>query len=176
MQIIDIFYLVFSLIAIYLSVIWIVVYLKNKKILFKYPKMKNFPSVTFLVPAYNEEKLIKPTLEHVPKIVDKVYVIDDASKETGKTWIYCTIKGYYGELTVFNYQGGPAFRDIYPDEEIKKERSHPYKSGVMAVLPGLMGSIQVNECLKILLGFGEILSGKLLTIDLKKNQYSLIRI
>ena len=104
------------------------------------------------------------------------YIIDDACRKEGKTWIYSSIKGFNGELTVFNHHGGPAFRDIYPDEEVKKERTRPYKSGIIAVLPGLMGSIQVAECLKILLNFGEILSGKLLTIDLKKNQYSVIRI
>jgi len=104
------------------------------------------------------------------------YIIDDACKLGGKAWIYGSIKKYQGELTVFNYQGGPAFRDIYPDEEVKMERAQPYKSGIVAVLPGLMGSIQVTECIKILLNFGEILSGKLLTIDLKKNQYSVIRI
>ena len=104
------------------------------------------------------------------------YIIDDACKKEGKVWIYSSIKGFHGELTVFNHHGGPAFRDIYPDEEVKKERSKPYKSGIIAVLPGLLGSIQVTECIKILLNFGEILSGKLLNIDLKKNQYSVIRI
>ncbi|MBL7110940.1 MAG: HesA/MoeB/ThiF family protein [Bacteroidales bacterium] len=104
------------------------------------------------------------------------YIIDDACRQGGKAWIYSSMKGFHGELAVFNYQGGPAFRDVYPDEDVKKERTIPYKSGIIAVLPGLMGSIQVAECLKIQLGFGDILSGKLLTIDLKKNQYSVIRI
>jgi adenylyltransferase/sulfurtransferase len=104
------------------------------------------------------------------------YIIDDACKKEGKAWIYSSIKGYRGELTIFNYKGGPSFRDIYPDEDVKKERARPYKEGVIAVLPGLMGSIQVTECIKILLNFGEVLSGKLLNIDLKRNQYSVIRI
>ena len=104
------------------------------------------------------------------------YIIDDACKSTEKPWIYSSIRGFYGELTVFNYQGGPVFRDIYPDEEVKKERTRPYESGIIAVLPGLMGSIQVTECIKILLNFGEILSGKLISIDLKRNKYSIIRI
>ena len=104
------------------------------------------------------------------------YIIDDACKSAEKPWIYGSIKGFYGELTVFNYQGGPVFRDIYPDEEVKKERARPYESGIIAVLPGLMGSIQVTECIKILLNFGEILSGKLISIDLKRNKYSVIRI
>jgi len=87
----DIFYLFFSMVAIYLSVVWIVVYLQNKKSLFKYPKILNFPSVTFLVPAYNEEKHIGECLRSLirldyPKDKLKIIVINDGSKDkTGET-------------------------------------------------------------------------------------------
>ncbi len=86
MQLTDIFYLFFSMVAIYLSVVWIVVYLQNKKSLFKYAKILNFPSVTFLVPAYNEESHIGECLRSLirldyPKDKLKIIVINDGSKD-----------------------------------------------------------------------------------------------
>lgn len=86
MQITDILYLIFSLTAIYLSVIWLVVYAENRKNLFKQPKIKSFPSVTFLVPAYNEEKSIGNCLKSLmnidyPKNKLKIIVVNDGSKD-----------------------------------------------------------------------------------------------
>ena len=86
MNIIDGFYLMFSLVAIYLSIVWIVVYIENKKILFKNKKLTRFPSVTFLVPAYNEEKHIGECLKKLvnldyPKDKLKIIVINDGSKD-----------------------------------------------------------------------------------------------
>jgi len=82
----DIFYLFFSAVAIYLSIVWLVIYIQNRKVLFKNPKPKKFPSVTFLVPAYNEEKHIGDCLKHLlsldyPKDKMKIIVVNDGSKD-----------------------------------------------------------------------------------------------
>ncbi len=156
---------------------------KHKVIIARQRLAEMNPNVDFeILNLEIKENNVQPLTSKYDLVLDTTnrfsfhYILDDACRQGGKTWIYSSMNGYHGEITVFNCQGGPSFRDIYPDEDVKKERTSPYKSGVIAVLPGLMGSIQVAECLKILLGFGEILSGKLLTIDLKKNQYSVIRL
>ena len=86
MKILDVFYFMFSIIAVYLSVVWIIVFLKNKKNLLKQTKLTSFPSVTFLVPAYNEEKHIGKCLRSLinldyPKEKLKITVINDGSTD-----------------------------------------------------------------------------------------------
>ena len=79
-------FLIFNLIAIYLSVIWIVIYLSNKRNLFKNPVTKKLPSVTILVPAFNEEKNIERCLKSLknldyPKNKFKIIVVNDGSTD-----------------------------------------------------------------------------------------------
>jgi len=86
MQIIDIIYLLIYGIILYCSVLWLTVFLKNKKKMLINPKPKRFPSITFLVPAYNEEKNIERCLKSIlnlnyPKDKLKVIVIDDGSTD-----------------------------------------------------------------------------------------------
>ncbi len=86
MKILDAFYIVFSFVAIYLTVIWLVVYIQNRKVLLKYPKNKKTPSVTFIVPAYNEERHIGKCLKSLskldyPKNKLKIIVVNDGSTD-----------------------------------------------------------------------------------------------
>ena len=86
MQIAEIFFLAFNVVAIYLSMIWLVVYLANRKTLFKVPIAKKTPTLTFLVPAFNEEKHIEKCLKHIlnldyPKDKIKIIVINDGSTD-----------------------------------------------------------------------------------------------
>jgi len=86
MQITDVFIVVFNLIAIYFSMIWLVTYISNRKKLFKSPVAKELPTVTFLVPAFNEEKNIGDCLKSIikldyPKDKMKIIVINDGSTD-----------------------------------------------------------------------------------------------
>ena len=84
----------------------------------------------------------------------------------GKTYVYGAIRAFDGQVSVFNYQGGKNYRDLFPDEEEMLSMPAPPK-GVIGVTPGLVGCVQANEVIKIICGYGEILSGKLWYIDLK---------
>jgi biofilm PGA synthesis N-glycosyltransferase PgaC len=86
MQLIDIAYLIVYTIMIYCAILWFTVFFKNRKRMFYNPKPKRFPSITFLVPAYNEEKNIGKCLESIlnlnyPKDKLEVIVIDDGSTD-----------------------------------------------------------------------------------------------
>ncbi|MEM5772735.1 MAG: glycosyltransferase family 2 protein [Candidatus Aenigmatarchaeota archaeon] len=86
MQLIDFIYLIVYSVIIYCSVLWFAVFFKNRKKMFYNPKPKRFPSITFLVPAYNEEKNIEKCLKSIlslnyPKEKLKVIVIDDGSTD-----------------------------------------------------------------------------------------------
>ena len=104
------------------------------------------------------------------------YLINDICAKTGKVYVYGAICGFEGQVSVFHYgEEKKDYRDLYPDEEEMKRMPPPPK-GVMGITPAVTGSIEATEVLKIICGFGEVLSGKLWTIDLRtlqSNKFSL---
>ena len=94
------------------------------------------------------------------------YLINDTCVRLNKVYVYGAIRAFDGQVSVFNYQGGPDYRRLFPDEEEMYRMPHPPK-GVLGVTPGLIGCAEANEALKIIVGYGEVLSGKLWQIDLK---------
>lgn len=98
------------------------------------------------------------------------YLIDKVCAEEQKPYVYGAIGGFEGQVSVFHYgEKQKTYRDLYPDEDEMKRMPSPAK-GVMGVTPAVVGSIEATEVLKIICGFGEVLSGKLWTIDLQTLQ------
>lgn len=95
------------------------------------------------------------------------YLINDICFELGKPYVYGAIRGLEGQVSVFNYgEERKSYRDLYPHEEEMKRMPPPPK-GVIGVTPAITGSVEATEVLKMVCGFGDILSGKLWTIDLR---------
>lgn len=88
-------------------------------------------------------------------------LIDKFSKKLGKAFVHGSIQEFEGQVSVFNYKGGPSYFDLFP--ETPEEVTLP--KGVMGVLPGVIGSLQAVEVIKIIVGIGEVLSGRLLLYD-----------
>lgn len=98
------------------------------------------------------------------------YLINDLCMELSKPYVYGAICGFEGQVSVFNQGTTPKnYRDLYPHED-EMLRMPPPPKGVMGVTPAVVGSIEATEVLKIICGFGEVLSGKLWTIDLRTLQ------
>ncbi|MHC0447781.1 ThiF family adenylyltransferase [Flavobacterium sp. 3-218] len=95
------------------------------------------------------------------------YLINDACLVTNKPMVYGSIFRFQGQVSVFNYQNGPTYRCLYPDE--KANALNCEDAGVIGVSVGIIGMFQANEVLKIILGNGEILSGKILVYNMLKN-------
>jgi adenylyltransferase/sulfurtransferase len=74
--------------------------------------------------------------------------------------VYASIHQFEGQLSVFNYQNGPTYRCLFP-ETTNLESISCDEAGVLGVNPNLLGVMQANEVLKIILGIGAVLSGKL---------------
>lgn len=102
------------------------------------------------------------------------YLINDTCVHLGKVYVYGAIQAFDGQVSVFNYAGGPTYRDLFPDEEALYALPDPPK-GVLGITPGVVGCIEANEVLKIVGGYGEVLSGKLWTMDLKSLQTHLLQ-
>lgn len=101
------------------------------------------------------------------------YLINDTCVRSGKVYVYGAIRAFDGQVSVFNYQGGPDYRHFFPDEEEMLSMPHPPK-GVLGVTPGIVGCAEATEVLKIIGGYGDVLSGKLWVIDLKTMQTHII--
>lgn len=101
------------------------------------------------------------------------YLINDTCVRLGKVYVYGAIRAFDGQVSVFNYQGGPDYRHFFPDEEEMLSMPHPPK-GVLGVTPGIVGCAEATEVLKIIGGYGDVLSGKLWVIDLKTMQTHII--
>ncbi|MBR06057.1 MAG: molybdenum cofactor biosynthesis protein [Rickettsiales bacterium] len=87
------------------------------------------------------------------------YLINDAALKTNKPWVYASIFKFEGQLSVFNYQNGPSYRCLFP--KAPQEDMSCEETGVLGILPGIFGVYQATEVIKIILGIGEVLSGKL---------------
>ena len=104
------------------------------------------------------------------------YLINDACVISGKTWIYGGIFSYEGQVAAFNHQGGPTLRCLYPEPPPRGSYQPAEEGGLLGVLPGMVGCYQASEAIKILTGYGEVLSGKLLTINIKTNTFRIFEI
>ncbi|DAC31544.1 MAG TPA: molybdopterin-synthase adenylyltransferase MoeB [Candidatus Poseidoniales archaeon] len=93
------------------------------------------------------------------------YLIGDACEILGKTWIFGSIHRFEGQVSTFNFEGGPNYRDLFPEPPPPELAPNCSEAGVLGVLPGIVGTIQATEAIKVILGIGEVMSGKLLTID-----------
>jgi molybdopterin/thiamine biosynthesis adenylyltransferase/rhodanese-related sulfurtransferase len=93
------------------------------------------------------------------------YLINDLCVLTGKTNVYGSIFRFDGQASVFAAEEGPCYRCLFPEPPPPGLVPSCAEGGVLGVLPGTIGSIQATETLKIILGIGEPLVGKLLLYD-----------
>lgn len=104
------------------------------------------------------------------------YLINDVAVEKGIPMVYASIHKFEGQLSVFNYKNGPTYRCLFSEGERLETIPNCNDSGVLGVLPNILGAMQANEVLKIILGFGEVLSGKLLLYNSLDNKFQTIEI
>jgi molybdopterin/thiamine biosynthesis adenylyltransferase/rhodanese-related sulfurtransferase len=103
------------------------------------------------------------------------YMINDACILLGKIFIYGAVSQYEGQVAVFNfYQKGSEsaihYRDIFPEPPAGDEVLTCAEAGVLGVLPGIIGTMQAAEAIKLITGIGEPLINKLYTFNLLNNQ------
>lgn len=98
------------------------------------------------------------------------YLVNDACVLLGKVNVYASIFRFEGQLSVFNYlhengERGPNYRDLFPVPPPPGIVPSCAEGGVLGVLPGILGSLQANEVIKVVSGVGEPLSGRLFLLD-----------
>jgi molybdopterin/thiamine biosynthesis adenylyltransferase/rhodanese-related sulfurtransferase len=93
------------------------------------------------------------------------FLVNDACILLGKPNVYGSIFRFEGQATVFGYPDGPCYRCLYPEPPPPGLVPSCAEGGVLGVLPGIIGSIQAMETIKLILGTGEPLAGRLLLFD-----------
>lgn len=98
------------------------------------------------------------------------YLVNDACVLLGKTNVYASIYRFDGQVSVFNYTNkegvvGPNYRDLFPSPPPPGLVPSCAEGGVLGVLPGIVGSLQANEVIKVITGVGEPLVGRLFLFD-----------
>ncbi len=92
------------------------------------------------------------------------YLVNDACRLLGKPLVDGSIFMFEGQVTIFD-ETGPCYRCLYPDPPPPGEVPSCAEAGVMGVLPGIVGSIQAVEAIKLIIGFGDSLIGRMLMVD-----------
>jgi adenylyltransferase/sulfurtransferase len=90
------------------------------------------------------------------------YLVNDACVIAGKPFVFGAVQGFDGQLSVFNWRGGPTYRCLFSEPPPPGTVPNCAEAGVLGVMPGLIGTAQACEAIKLLTGIGEPLSGRLL--------------
>ena len=93
------------------------------------------------------------------------YLVNDACVLADRPLVYGAVQGFSGQLSVFNWRGGPTYRCLFPEPPEPGSVPTCAEAGILGVLPGLIGTAQACEAIKLLTGIGEPLSGRLLLWD-----------
>ena len=93
------------------------------------------------------------------------YLVDDACSLLGLPWVYGSVFRFEGQVSLFNFQNGPCYRDLFPVPPPGDAVPSCAEAGVLGVLPGMIGVLQATEAIKVLLGMTPSLSGTLLLYD-----------
>lgn len=109
------------------------------------------------------------------------YLVNDACVKLGKVNVYASIFRFEGQLSVFNEKDatneyGPNFRDLFPEPPPPGLVPSCAEGGVIGVLPGILGSLQANEVIKIASGVGQSMNGRLLVIDAATMQIRTLKV
>lgn len=104
------------------------------------------------------------------------YVINDACVISDKPMVHGAIYQFEGQVSVFNYMGGPTYRCYNPPDDTVYNNPIPSETGMINVLPGITGTYMANEVIKMILQNGDILSGEVLIFNILTNKHYLFKV
>ena len=93
------------------------------------------------------------------------YLVNDACVLEGKPLVSASILAFEGQLSVYNHDGGPCYRCLFPVPPPPGVVPSCAEGGVLGILPGVMGTLQATEVIKLVLGLGDVASGRLVHYD-----------
>ena len=103
------------------------------------------------------------------------YLTNDTAVLTDKPLVFGAIFKFEGQVSVFNYKNGPTYRCLFPTPPNANSIPNCSDVGVLGVLPGIIGCLQANETIKIICELGDVLSGKLLSLNALNLQQNILK-
>ena len=107
---------------------------------------------------------------------DTRYVVNDASVELRKPVVHGSIFRFEGMTSTFMPFEGPCYACLYPESPPAELAPNCAEAGVLGILPGIVGSLQTNEALKLIVGYGEPLIGRLMIFDALSTRFSEVKV
>ena len=104
------------------------------------------------------------------------YLINDACVFLGKPNVHGSIFHFDGQCTVFNHDGGPCYRCLYPEPPPPELAPSCAEAGVLGAICGVVGTMQAVETIKVLLGFGQSLAGRLMSFDALEMSFRALKV
>jgi molybdopterin/thiamine biosynthesis adenylyltransferase len=104
------------------------------------------------------------------------YLLNDASIMARKPVVHGSIFRFEGQLTVFKPYEGPCYRCLYPEPPPPELAPSCAEAGVLGVMPGIVGLLQANEVIKLILGIGDPLVGRLLMFDALNTEFQELKL
>lgn len=104
------------------------------------------------------------------------YLVNDACVMSGKPNVYGSIYRFDGQVSVFNHEDGPCYRCLYPSPPPPGLVPSCAEGGVLGVLPGIIGCLQANEALKLILGIGNLMKGRFMLFDALEMEFTELKI
>ncbi len=133
-----------------------------------------------------EERVVSSNVERIFKDFDVIvdgcdnfptrYLVNDASVFMNKPVVHGSIFRFEGQVTTFSPGHGPCYRCLYPEPPPPHLAPSCQEAGVLGILPGLIGTVQATEAIKLLLGKGNPLIGRLLTYDSLRMKFGELRL
>jgi molybdopterin/thiamine biosynthesis adenylyltransferase/rhodanese-related sulfurtransferase len=147
-------------------------------------------SINALNPDVNvvahEEMLVAGNVERIIKGYDVIldgtdtfetrYILNDAAVAAGIPVVHASVFRFEGQLTTFIPYEGPCYRCLYPTPPPPELAPGCSVAGVLGVVPGILGLLQANEALKVLLGIGQTLAGRLLLFDALETEFTELKL
>lgn len=145
---------------------------------------KKYPDINFeVIPEFLTPENALESISSYDLVADGTdnfgtrYMINDACVLLDKPLVFGAIYQYEGQVTVLNFgENRVNYRDLYPNPPEVHEIPNCSDTGVLGVLPGLVGNLQATEAIKIISGVGKVLSNKILLYNLKDSRFSEIEI
>ncbi len=141
----------------------------------KLAKNNSNTAFTIFIQRLNEENALS-TIAKFDVVIDASdnfatrYLVNTACLQLNKPLVYAALFKFEGHITTFNYKNGPNLNDLFPENANDNEIANCANAGVLGVLPGILGTWQALEAIKIITGLGEVLSGKLLLFNCLDNK------
>ncbi len=134
----------------------------------------------------HEEMLVAENVERIIAGYDVIldgtdtfetrYILNDAAVAAGIPVVHASVFRFEGQLTTFVPYEGPCYRCLYPTPPPPELAPGCSVAGVLGVVPGILGMLQANEALKVLLGIGNTLAGRLLLFDALETEFTELKL